>query len=274
MFKIIAFLISVVLCQTSSAIWNGTPVLPENALQNHVVALTMYDQVFCTGTLIRPDVVLTAAHCVYGEQASFIRVYFGNFKRSLAPFVGVGNLPVPSRDAPFRNVVNAVVHPRYSPPSQKRIGVGSGDLALLKLSAPAPTPFTPVKMSDSSQILFLSGVLNVLGFGMTQEKDNSATFSELKLTREGIRMAILEPTMFVYSAKENGVCQGDSGGPLFHRYLDSVGNIVTELVGVTSFMRPAFSWIPDTSEILCAESASNYFVNVAKYSTWINQSLR
>eukprot|EP00984_Skeletonema_dohrnii_P003063 scaffold1031_cov125-Skeletonema_dohrnii-CCMP3373.AAC.2 len=68
----------------------------------------------CGGSLIAPDVVLTAAHCIIGGSPSHVNIWDGSRKR-MTP----------------RTVQSAVMHPRYK---SDRL---SDDIALIKLSGPA-----------------------------------------------------------------------------------------------------------------------------------------
>ena len=82
------------------------------------VAKIIYNgsQVGCTGSLIAPDKVLTAAHCVIGHSG--LSVGFGN-TRSLEP-----SYPITS----------AIPHPDVEPP-----GYQANDIAILQLESPITT---------------------------------------------------------------------------------------------------------------------------------------
>ena len=83
---------------SKSSIYGGTP--SEEGAWPGAVALTSVINIFCTGTLVAPNIVYTAAHCIKGQillALAFI------LKRS--PY---GNV------RPQRGVIKMAVHPEYS----------------------------------------------------------------------------------------------------------------------------------------------------------------
>ena len=91
---------------------------------------------FCTGALIAPDLVLTAAHCLY-EKGSGARVDHTNIEF----LAGWRN----GRASAYRQVRRAVVHPEYRYDGALTAERVRNDLALLELDQPirntTVTPF-------------------------------------------------------------------------------------------------------------------------------------
>jgi len=182
----------------TSAIVGGGPTSEYPA----VLLLQRPDGAFCTGTLVAPDVVLTAAHC-------------GLTPDWTATVMSVDE-PIASRD-----VVDVVFHRYY--------GHGdfmtAHDLSLAKLSGDLPVEPIPFVTAAFDRPPVGESVVGV-GFGVDDGAD---------LTGGGVKRVAVFPISYVSADYlESGgpgvsVCYGDSGGPAF---LDLDG--VQTVVGVTS----------------------------------------
>ncbi len=159
----------------------------------------------CTGTLIAPRTVLTAAHCVYGFEASRMRFAIG-------PAMWDQEASVPA--------AYLKAHPHYSPSTLVH------DIGLVYLAEDAPVePMSLLTHMDASWIgasLFFVGYGVDNGYSQTGKGRKRAVWIEIS----GI-----DETTFRYEDPERNTCDGDSGGPAF--YKDDEGNYF--LAGVTSY---------------------------------------
>jgi V8-like Glu-specific endopeptidase len=161
----------------------------------------------CSGTLIEPTVVLTAAHCIFPGQNSGT-VSFGN---ALGDFFD------------SRPVVDTFQHRFYDD------GLESGfDVALVRLNSAAPeevepVPYNTAPIGDD----FIDAELRVVGFGYS-EFGNEQSFGTKRQAALTIRD--VQNDFFVIGDQNRNTCQGDSGGPSFISF-----DGVEKVVAVTSF---------------------------------------
>lgn len=165
--------------------------------------------VHCTGTLIAPRLVLTAAHCVLDPRlGGGLEVLFGS--------------DVAAPDAAFRRVSQVATHPDY------RDDGDPADLAVLVLAetapvSPVPLNTTPLDSNLVGQTVRLVGLgqANPGGAPPGTKRSGTATVSEL------------QSALFRIVPGPSLSCQGDSGGPLFGPEGGQPGGNEV-LIGVTS----------------------------------------
>ena len=179
---------------------------------------------FCGGSLIRRNVVLTAAHCAEDSEPKALQIMVGSHKLSEpGPLIGVKKI---------------TIHPRYG-------ADGSHDAALLRLKRKVRQK--PIRIAGlGERDLWAPGTpATVIGWG----QDNfvvGATPDELHEVEVpivsdgdcarsyGNPLFGFDPVSMVCAGEDTGgkdSCQGDSGGPLMVE--DARGRLVQ--VGVVSF---------------------------------------
>lgn len=178
---------------------------------------------FCSGTLVRSDVVLTAAHCT-------------DFLQEVGPDgFGPADLRIsfdPEGAAPYSTVDHIVVNPAWftagpciGNSKQRCLDPPHEDIALVFLDAPVagitPAPIAGPGYLDGLDLK--SETFTVVGYGTDAFITGSAFSPKAITVFDGIRSyrdvsAIPAqdafPDRFLKITK--GVCFGDSGGPLFH----------------------------------------------------------
>jgi uncharacterized protein (TIGR03382 family) len=209
-----------------------------------------YGDNFCTGTLIAPRVVLSAAHCVSwnGEltQPDEVTIAAGVNEVNGAATVAVSAV---------------VPHPDFgnAPVGDDPDGLGDDrDIAVLLLaddvSSASPTAVLPLDLVDIA--LTTGTMLNIAGFGMTSDDYDSADYGRLYIADTPYQRRSVGELL----AGEPGTpdtCGGDSGGPA---YVDYAGT--RYVVGATSRAKHSGSGA-------CGEGG--IYTLVSAFDEWIDE---
>lgn len=174
------------------ALQGGTP----DASDPGVGLLWVESGGFCTGTLIAPDVVLTAGHCTQTPVAAF---YLG-----AGQAIDAKHFTGPPTNMRVLAVAEQLTHPDFVPGSC----TNSPDIGLVRLAQPA-SGVHPVALSKSEPAV--AAICTAVGFGMHTE--GSTTTVEQKRSGNEKIDALYDLAVQVSAAGALGD-HGDSGGPL------------------------------------------------------------
>lgn len=267
-----------------TSIMNGSVVKEGEVIASSIVGIfnTKWNAI-CTGSLIGPNIVLTAAHCA-PDKASDIKIIFSN------DIDYVLNAREPDIQAEFVLQATDFKASKTWDPTNETVEIDTGDIALIKFRGTIPAGYKPATMLLDDSKLRRGDMITVAGFGVdtvtttpidpkkVKDLDEAIAYGEvmcdetpqgkkvdcvkIELTGDGILrvteapIASIQETEFRLDEKKAGTCNGDSGGPA---YLKKDGQLF--LLGVTS-----------RGSELCNETG--VYTNAVFYKTWIANTIK
>lgn len=200
----------------------GTVVGNGDSFKKHMVGIyNIADGGVCTGTLIRQDVVLTAAHCF--DTSDNPEDYIALFGLAISQEKDTRSAPVAAIKIPAM----------YNPRKNKRNS--NFDIALMKLASAAPDGYFPVDVAAKTDAFPVKDESYITaGYGVTKlwKKDPGVL---RMLAAKGPELTLSGQGKYIeFKAPEAGPCRGDSGSPLFKIVRDTDGNISYTVIGVQS----------------------------------------
>ncbi len=240
-----ALLLAGALPEPAGAIVGGDLVRASDHARRWTVKVESSKGELCTGVVLGPRIILTAAHCVLvGGRFSIVALDAGMRRRSIA-------------------VTHVVAHESFLPGRTPSTQPGV-DLALLRLAEALPPGTQPVTMGGA---LGMGETLTIAGFGLGQE-DRRQTARTLRQSRLMSAGSYTSSNSVVVAVDMNnlgqapgaGACRGDSGGPITRGGANS-----NELVGIVSW-----SSGPTNQRVRKVCGGYTAITPVAPHLEWIN----
>lgn len=225
--------------QAASAL-GGQAAGPDGTLATHLVMVLSKQgnkHGACTGTVVAPDIILTAAHCVIGNRQVAVA-----YKEEGSHIL--------------QRVAARATHPGFSPKARVSI-----DLALVRLDAPLPARFRPMPLEQDDSRHQVGVRRTIAGFGLAVDRDEtsagilrSASVTVLpRLYPRFLRLGYRADA----GLDDFAVCTGDSGGPVL-----AGGTVVAVVYGREKFGNAQ----------TCGTTAQA--VRVAPHLGWIQQVMQ
>lgn len=175
----------------------------------------------CTGTLIAPNLVMTALHCVAPLEDGDFTCNNDGTVNQLKPRAGELSPPVAPEDVEVRSGLNAATSEFVARGkaliTTKSLNICNNDLALIVLDTDLDLSLSRLRLDEPTA---QGEPLTIVGYGMTSIEGDSVTrryIENIRVQSVGADSADeatsgAPPRTFIVGAS---ACKGDSGGPAF-----------------------------------------------------------
>lgn len=228
---------------SQSGIIGGSNMTQTSPLKKTIVAVyDAYEGQLCTGSLITPNVVLTAAHCI-GQINEAMYILFDTELK---------------KDSIVRQADMVAISPLWEKRQNELLD--TGDVALIHFKGTLPDGYQAIGLLPSSKHLVNGATVTLAGFGISNgvTKQGSGTLRQVNVTIADNNYSKTEVKLDQRQGR--GACHGDSGGPA---YIKVDGYIY--LWGITS------RGVDDAKDDCSQFSA---YTNAVVYKKWISSVVK
>lgn len=255
--KTLVVLVALVSTRFAQTVYGGVPTSP--AISKSIVNIKFFNGM-CSGVVLKPNVILTAAHCEdrfgHPEVVAYIQS------------------DSPTRQCDIKNVV----HSEYEPSAEPilPLKVHAPDILLLKLEGElcsvVPAVLQDRSLQPGDRILQAGHGGGTKDFGQPYQVElemiQSDLISDLVHPRDKIERDLLRESPKAYffalpTKLKSSVCHGDSGGPSF---IESEGTM--KLFGVNGAVLPN-----EELGSKCSKAYLHMISPVEPYLDWIQSRL-
>ncbi len=151
--------------QAKDSIVDGEIVRAGDPLAAFTVRIFNPGKKVCSGSLVAPGVVLTAAHCVVDKETGKVYADLSDFVVAFNRFETEG---LPRNSSTTRTVRAVISNPKFKGiDDASALGLvhTANDVALIGLSEDAPGDFTPVAFATASELTTYADTLRIAGYG-------------------------------------------------------------------------------------------------------------
>src|SRR5579863_958609 len=232
----------------------------------YIARIVIGGQYLCTGTVVAPNVVLTAGHCTV-DTSTMITNDPSEYQ------VMTGSLSATS-GGQVSGVSQVIPYPYFTNYSGSNGEFSDRDLGLLQLSTPTSSPSVQVANSNDAYLYDPGTGSEIAGWGVDDSygdvaanlQSASTVVQNASYCQDVANSYFGDPydsaaEMCVIDAHYNNdsACPGDSGGPLIA--FDSSNNPVE--IGLTSW-----------GSVPCNTSLPQYYTNLLTFSSWISTEIQ
>jgi hypothetical protein len=177
--------------------------------QNGIVMLRIANQAICSGSLIAPNLVLTARHCVSDTDESLSCAPDGHALSGGKVYTDYD----PAEIVVYTGLQKSSLHARARGAQILHDGADNlcnHDLALVVLDRPVTqVPIVPLRLKETTHV---GELVTSVGWGLTQ----SGTLPTARMQRQKVPVVDVGPSRTTPSndlVVGEAICSGDSGGP-------------------------------------------------------------